>query len=203
MIMKTIFTLLLVITGAVGIAQPKYFYFALDYNAPLSNKEWIGNGSLSGMKLGYRAFINDRVSAGVDLGSSTLHEYKPTRTIESASGAVTTDYFHYVYSYSAAVSGQYNFLVGDGEQIFPYAGIGLGANYNEYTQYYNIYTNADNAFGFLARPEAGILVRFSTRRSLGAMASVHYDFSTNKSAEFGYKNFSTVGFQIGLMFMNW
>lgn len=188
--------------GAVVVAQPKYFYVSVDYNAPLSNRAWVSNGSAQGLRLGYRAFITDRVSAGIDLGSASINEYKPTRTIESASGAITTDYFNYVYSYSAVVSGQYNFLVGDGDIVFPYAGVGLGANYNEYTQYYNIYTNAENAFGFLVRPEAGILVRFGTRRALGAMAAIHYDYSTNKSPEFGYKNFSTAGFQLGLMLMN-
>jgi hypothetical protein len=200
--MKTIFTFIFLMVGAVAVAQPKYFYFSVDYNAPLSNKSWISKGSAQGLRIGYRAFITDRISAGIDLGSSSINEYKPTRTIESASGAITTDYFNYIYSYSAVASGQYNFLVGDGDKIFPYGGLGLGANYNEYTQYYNIYTNAETAFGFLVRPEAGILVKFGTRRSLGAMASVHYDYSTNKSEEFGYKNFSTAGFQIGLMFMN-
>jgi hypothetical protein len=200
--MKAIFTFLFLMVCAVGVAQPRYFYLSLDYNTPLSNKGWISKGSAQGVRLGYRAFISDRVSAGIDLGSSSINEYKPTRTIESASGAITTDYFNYIYSYSAVASGQYNFLVGDGDLIFPYAGVGLGANYNEYTQYYNIYTDADNGFGFLVRPEVGILARFGTRRSIGAMASLHYDYSTNKSQKFDYKNFSTAGFQIGLMFMN-
>ena len=200
--MKTLFSICFLLFCVTGIAQPKYFYLSLDYNAPMSNKNWISKGSAQGLRVGYRAFITDRVSVGIDLGSSSIHEYKPTRTIESASGAITTDYFNYIYSYSAVISGQYNFLVGDGDVVFPYAGLGLGANYNEYTQYYNIYTNANKGFGFLARPEAGILVRFGTRRSLGAMASVHYDYSTNKSAEFGYKNFTTAGFQLGLMFMD-
>lgn len=200
--MKSIFTILFVLTCATVIAQPKYIYVTLDYNTPLSNKDWISKGSAQGLRLGYRTFITDRISAGVDFGSASMNEYKPTRTIESASGAITTDYFNYVYSYSAVISGQYNFQVGDGDMIFPYAGLGLGANYIDYTQYYNIYTNRNKAFGFLARPEAGILVRFGTRRSIGAMASIHYDYSTNKSAEFGYKNFTTAGFQIGLMFMD-
>jgi len=200
--MKAILSIVFTLISAALLAQPKYFYVTLDYNVPLSNKEWISKGSAKGLRIGYRAFITDRVSAGIDLGSASLNEYKPTRTIESATGAITTDYFNYIYSYSAVISGQYNFLVGDGDMIFPYAGLGLGANYNEYLQYYNIYTDGDKAFGFLARPEAGILVRFGTRRSLGAMASVHYNYSTNKNADFGYKNFSTAGFQIGLMFMD-
>jgi hypothetical protein len=200
--MKAILSIIFLLTCATVIAQPKYFYLTLDYNTPINNKNWISKGSAQGLRIGYRTFITDRVSAGIDLGSASINEYKPTRTIESASGAITTDYFNYVYSYSAVISGQYNFLVGDGDVIFPYAGLGVGANRNEYTQYYNIYTDSNSAFGFLVRPEAGILVRFGTRRSLGAMAAIHYDYSTNKSAEFGYKNFTMAGFQIGLMFMD-
>jgi hypothetical protein len=200
--MKNLFALLLLFSGLTGVAQPKYFYLSVDYNAPMSNKNWISKGSAQGIRLGYRTFITDRVSAGLDLGSSAVHEYKPTTTIENSSGAITTDYFNYVYTYSAVVSGQYNFLVGDGDLVFPYAGLGLGANYNEYTQFYNIYNDSNKAFGFLARPEAGVLVRFGTRRSMGVMAAVHYDYSTNKSEDFGYKNFTAVGFNVGLMFMD-
>jgi hypothetical protein len=200
--MKTIFSVLLFFACASAVAQPKYFYITLDYNAPMSNKTWISSGSAQGLRIGYRTFLTDRISAGIDIGSTALDAYKPTTTVETSSGAITTDYFNYIYSYSAVVSGQYNFLVGDGDIVFPYAGLGLGANYNEYTQYYNIYTNTNTAFGFLARPEAGVLVRFGTRRSMGAMASIHYDYSTNKAPDFNYKNFTTVGFQIGLMFMD-
>jgi hypothetical protein len=106
-----------------------------------------------------------------------------------------------VYSYSAALSGQYNLSVGDGETFFPYAGLGLGAVNNEYVLYYNVYKDAERSWGFLARPEAGILVKFSKRRSFGAMAAIHYDYATNKSEKFDYGNFSALGFQIGLMFM--
>jgi hypothetical protein len=200
--MKKIFFLLLMFAGVTAVAQPKYFYLSADYNAPMSNKDWISKGSIQGIKIGYRGFITDRFSAGLDLGSSAIHEYKPRTTIENNSGAITTDYFNYVYSYSAVISGQYNFLVGDGDIVFPYAGLGLGANYNEYTQYYNIYNDTNNAFGFLARPEAGVLVRFGARRSMGVIAAVHYDYSTNKSPDFGYRNFTTVGFNLGLMFMD-
>jgi hypothetical protein len=200
--MKALLSGLFLMFCVTSFAQPKYFYVSLDYNVPMSNKDWISKGSAQGLRLGYRTFITDRISAGLDLGSASVNEYKPTRTIETESGAITTDYFNYIYSYSAVISGQYNFLVGDGDLVFPYAGVGLGANYNEYMQYYNIYNDSEKAFGFLVRPEAGILVRFGTRRSMGAMAAVHYDFSTNKSPEFGYKNFSTVGFQVGLMFMD-
>jgi hypothetical protein len=39
-------------------------------------------------------------------------------------------------------------------------------------------------------------------RSIGAMAALHYDYSTSKSEKFNYDNFSTIGFQIGLILMD-
>jgi hypothetical protein len=199
---KLVFSVLLLLITIVGaFSQEKYFYINLDVNKPLSNTEWIGNTSASGIRGGYRFFINPRISAGLDLGWTTYDQYRDTETYQTGTGAMTTDYFKYIYNYSAVISGQYNFPVGDRERFFPYAGLGLGANKNNYVLYYNIYEDEDRSWGFLARPEAGILVKFGTRRSLGAMAAVHYDFATNKSDMFEYSNFSTVGFQIGLVFL--
>lgn len=183
-------------------AQDNYMYANWDINIPLSNTDWVGNTSTRGGKIGYRAFFGDgKFSAGLDFNWATFDQYAPTETIENPTGAITTDYFKYVYHYGLAASGQYYFLKGENDIFFPYAGLGLGANYNDYTLFYNIYKDVHKSWGFLARPEAGLLVRFGARRSLGVMAAVHLDYSTNKSADFGYDNFSNLGFQIGLMAM--
>jgi hypothetical protein len=183
-------------------AQNKYFYVTLDVQKPLTNTTWINGASAKGGRVGYRGFISPKFSAGVDIGWMSFDEYKPTETVEITNGAITTDYFNYIYSYSAVASAQYNFTIGDGDLFFPYVGVGLGANRMEYVQYYNIYSDGDKSWGFLARPEAGILVRFGKRRALGAMAAVHYDYSTNSTDLYRYNNFSTVGFQIGVMLMD-
>jgi hypothetical protein len=192
--------LILMITAMVQ-AQEKYFYFGLDINKPLVNTTWIGETSAHGFRAGYRGFINPKFSAGLDVGSITLEQYNPIETQQNGNGAITTDYFKYVYSYSAAVSGQYHFQVGDAETFFPYVGLGLGANNNEYVIYYNIYQDSERNWGFLARPEAGILVKIG-RGSFGAMAAIHYDYSTNKSEKFNYSNFSTVGVQVGIILID-
>jgi hypothetical protein len=191
------------VMGVVAVnAQHKYFYFTIDMQKPLANTSWIDDVSGHGGRFGYRVFLNDKFSAGVDLGWMSFDEYKPTETIEVTNGAITTDYFNYIYSYSATASGQYNFNLGEKKIVFPYVGLGLGVNRMEYVQYYNIYSDGDKSWGFLARPEAGILVRFGQRKSLGAMAAIHYDFSTNKTDLYGYNNFSSAGFQIGVMLMS-
>jgi outer membrane protein W len=170
-------------------------------NKPLSNTEWIEDLSMAAGKIGYRGFITPNLSAGVDLGWANFDQYEPTSTKQNATGAITTDYFHYIYSYSGVISGQYYFKPEDEDRFFPYAGLGLGASTNEYVLYYNIYQESERSWGFLARPEIGLLFRFTERSPLGIMAAVHYDYSTNKSDTFKYSNFSALGFQIGLMAM--
>lgn len=185
-----------------AVAQQKYFYLNLDGSKPLSNTDWIKDFSFAGGKIGYRGFIRPNFSAGLDLGWANFDQYEPTVTKQTGTGAITTDYFHYIYSYSAVVSGQYYFKHEDEDRLFPYAGLGLGAVTNEYVLYYNIYEDTERSWGFLMRPELGVLFRFTERGSVGIMAAIHYDYATNKSEKFNYKNFSAFGFQIGLMAMS-
>lgn len=197
-ILLSIFSL----TVFCATAQEQYFYANFDFNTPKSNTSWLGDGTNNGLKAGYRYFINERFSVGGDFGYASYDQYFPKRTVVGESGAITTDYFNYITSYTMAVSGQYNFKL-NSELFYPYVGLGLGASSLEYTQYYNIYTDKDQSWGFLARPEAGFLLRVFKRKSIGLMAAVHYDFATNKSEINDYSNFSNIGVQFGVMFMTW
>ena len=199
--MRYIFLLVALFSFTVLSAQEKYFYLNLDINKPASNTSWIEDVTASGGKVGYRGFITPNFSAGLDLGWANYDQYEPTSTKQNPTGAITTDYFHYIYSYSAVVSGQYYLKNEDEERLFPYAGLGLGANTNEYVLYYNIYEDSERSWGFLARPEVGVLYRLTKRGSVGVMAAVHYDYATNKSEKFDYNNFTGLGFQYGLMMM--
>jgi hypothetical protein len=199
--MRVILFLVCLFSSGLIFGQSKYIYLNLDVNKPLSNTEWISGVSVAGGKIGFRGFIRPNLSAGLDIGWSNFDEYEPPVTKQTGTGAITSDYFHYIYNYSAAVSGQYYFKSEDEDRFFPYASLGLGANTNEYVLYYNIYKDTQRSWGFLARPEAGILYRFSEGSSLGIMAAVHFDYSTNQSNKFDYNSFSGIGFQIGLMSM--
>lgn len=196
--MRSIVILFLLASQLVW-AQDHFFYLALDVNKPLSNTSWISDASASGAKAGFRVFINPQLSAGLDLSNNNFDQYNPTETVQNSTGAVTTDYFNYVYSYGATATAQYYFRNTDEQNLLPYVGLGLGANRNQYVKYYNIYTDEDVAWGFLARPEAGVLYKFGGRRALGLMAAVHYDYSINKSDKFNYNQFTNVGFQIGII----
>lgn len=123
---KGIVLLAFVLVTRLAMSQDRYFFLALDAHKPLSNTSWINDLSTRGVKIGYRVFINDRFSAGLEISSNAFDQYHPTETVQNATGALTTDYFKYLYSYSATVSGQYYFMADDEERFFPYAGLGLG-----------------------------------------------------------------------------
>ena len=196
---------LILVSTVAALAQRSYFYFAWDANLPLSNTGWIDDASTRGARVGFRKFIGDerRISVGLDVNWNYFQTYKPTETFYTENGAVTTDYFNDIGQVAAAISGQYYFPIGDKQVFYPYVGLGLGANRNRYTVSYNIYQDEESAYGFLARPEAGILVRIGERRRFGLTAAVHYDYSTNKSESYGYNNFMSAGFNIGIVALQW
>lgn len=193
----------LLLMASFAYAQGSYFYVTYNANKPTANG-WLESTSSQGWHLGYQSFLRsyERLSLGIDVHWTQFDQYEPYETFPNSSGATSTDYFKYIYQYGGAFTTRYYFPLGDRELFFPYAGLGLGASYNEYRLYYNVYTDGENKWGFLARPEAGILARFREGGSFGVMASVHYDFTTNSSPRFEVSNFSTLGFQIGILLMD-
>lgn len=183
------------------LSQVSYAYAAWNHSKPLSNTDFINASSGAGGRIGYRHRIGEsRFTVGADFNWATYDQYAPPVTFQlEDGGALNTDYFKYAYNYGLVASGQYTFPIGDSQIFLPYAGLGLGANFNIYKLYYNVFEESEEAGGFLVRPEAGMLIRFGERRSLGAIMGVSYDYSTNKSENYGYSNFSAFAFQLGIV----
>jgi hypothetical protein len=196
--------LFVVIWCSQGMAQNNYVYINWDINKPLTNTEWVESTSTRGGKVGYRFFFTEhrKFSLGVDYSWTSFEEYAPTQTFVNGSTAITTDYLKFVYQSALAISGQYYLNGGKSDWFFPYAGLGMGVNRNRYVMNFNVYSNEDKTFGFLARPELGLLAKFGRDRNVGVMAAMHYDYASNKSEDFDYKRFTSMGFQVGVFFMN-
>lgn len=181
----------------------KYFGAALDINKPIVNTEFISATSTRGAKLIYREFIGDRFTVGGEATFATYKDYIEPALYTSSSNentSIYTDIYPYVYSYTLAFSGEY-FFVSD-KVIMPFAGFGLGAAYNQFTMYYNVYQQEDKKWGAMIRPHAGVIIRFSKESNVGLMAAVHMDYATTKSSDTDYNNgFATVGLQLGLVFL--
>jgi hypothetical protein len=199
---KIIFISCVLMLPLVSWAQSNYAYLAWDNNYPLSNKEWLDEASPHGGAVGFRFFLrDDQLSVGLDLNWTTFDQYEPTRTFPQDNGALTTDYYKYIYQYGGVVSVQFYHPM-ESKIFFPYYGVGIGANYNRFALYYNIYEDVSKGWAFLVRPEAGVLVKFGEYRSLGAIAGIHYDYSTVRNERYDYSGFSSVGWKIGLVLMS-
>ncbi len=199
--MKRILILVLMgIATFAGAQAPfeRYFTVSWDIQAPLSNTNFIKDVSVKGFQVGYHEKINDHFYMGVDFNTMIYSQYTPPTTYYSASGDITTDFYKYAVTYGAALSGEYYFS--PEKRIVPFAGLGVGANYNNYSLYYNIYASKDNGWGALIRPQAGAIFKLGQKQSWGIIAAVHYDYSTAKSSYFNYQNFASIGLRIGFVF---
>ncbi len=80
----------------------------------------------------------------------------------------------------------------------PFAGLGIGASYNRYIIYYNVFQDEETAWGVLVRPNTGVLIKVGKNGRWAGRLSVHFDYSTAKASDFDYKNFINVGLDAGL-----
>lgn len=191
-------------TPKTGRDFDHFFFLSWDNNTPLSNPDFISQASSLGTKFGYRKRINDedKLWVGGDFGWAVYKQYIPTQTYTSGTQSVTTDLYNYAYNYSLSLNVDYFFL--PMEKVFcPYAGLGLGVAYDKFSQYFNVYGADATTWGFLARPEVGILIGFKENSPWRIKAAYHYDYASNTSTDFGYKNFTNTGFQVGLVKMAW
>jgi hypothetical protein len=189
----------------------KFFFASWDGNKPMSNASFINQSSSEGFKLGYRKRINDedKLWVGFDLAEAVYNQYIPYQTYNFGTQSVSTDLYHYAYNYSATINIDYLFF--SMEKLFvPYAGLGLGASYIKFSEYYNIYGTSVDSWGFLVRPEVGILIGFKPNSPWRLKAAVHYDYASNSYnfynngsfiASTNYNNFINAGYQIGIVKM--
>jgi hypothetical protein len=186
--------------AAHGQYYSKYFAIAADFNKPIVNKEFINKISQRSIKLVYREFITDRFTVGGELGMATYNDYIAPYVYVNDNTSIYTDIYSYVYNYTIAISGEYFFTTE--KIVMPYAGFGLGAAYNQFTMYYNVFQQQDNRWGAMARPHAGAIIRFGKKSNWGVMTDVHLDYATTKSEDTDYDNgFANIGLQVGLVYL--
>lgn len=201
--MRNLFFIILMGLSHVVFGQyfDKTYGVSLNVNAPLSNTEYVSNVSARGFRLAYREMINEKLFGGIDLTNSSLTEHKPRQTYTSGSSAITTDIFNYTYNYGATLTIDY--LLNTEKKLMPYAGLGVGASFVRYQQYYNVYTSQSDGWGVLIRPQLGVLYRLRENSSWAFQAAFHYDYSSAKSEELALGSFSLIGLQVGFVVLDW
>jgi Outer membrane protein beta-barrel domain len=172
------------------------FGLSWDINIPVNNN-FTNKTSLDGFQMDYRKMIKPDLSVGLEINWASYEQYYPRKTYQIPNGAVTTDFYSYLYTFPLAISVHHYFH--GNNKIFPYAGLALGATYAEMKLFYNTYSSSDYNWGFLIRPELGAIVKFSDNSSWGLMIGARYNYSTNTQSNFKINGIQSVGFQLGLV----
>lgn len=178
------------------------FAVSWEIAVPAGN-DLISATSLAGGKVEYRKFLPDKpLSFGLSLSWNSYEQYYSTRTIsyDNDTKAITTDMDRVVYTTPVAALAHYYFNYG--QAIMPYAGIGLGAQYSEQNIYYNIFLSSDYNWGFLARPELGVLIAPGGQRNWGVLLGASYSYATNKNSTLKINDLKNISFNIGLFLNN-
>ena len=194
----TIITFLLISTFASAQLYQSVVHVGWNTTIPLSDKDYIGKTSSAGVRVGFSKFINEKLGFGIEGSFSTLKDYIPLKTYEYPGGAITTDFYNYLYYFTVMGNAQYYFM--QGEKFVPYVSLGMGIAFSEYRVFYNVYEDTDNSKGFVMRPEVGTLYKFKEYSSWGLKSSLSYEYAANKSDYFDTKNFSGINFLIGFVF---
>src|SRR5258707_6306915 len=151
-----------------------FYFLSWDNNQPSSNTSFVSAASSLGSKLGFRKRLNDvdRLWAGADFGWAVYKEYFPYTTYTTGTRSLSTDLYDYVYSYNLGATLDY-FIFPMERLVTPYGGLAIGAAYNKYTQYYNVYGSSRGSWGPLLRPDVEVLIRLKENASWRIKAAIH------------------------------
>jgi hypothetical protein len=174
--------------------------FSWQTATPASNTDFLSKTSYTGFKIEYRYFIKKNLSVGAFIDWNSNSEYFPTATYQNKdqTQAVTTDMYRFIYTFPMGLNGHYYFT--GSKMLRPFVGLALGAQYSEQNMYYNIYETTNKNWGFLARPELGVIVTPFSTHSVGILVGTSYAYATNKNDDLKFSSMAHVNFQLGIVF---
>ena len=201
--MKKIGILIVLIVAINGacLAQANLFGISWEVNSP-TNNHYIDKTSYSGGKIEYRHFFNKKYSIGLDLNWANYEQYFPKTTFQSKDGnsAITTDYVAQIYQ--LPITATFHYYLQGSKTLKPYFGVALGGQSLQQSIYYNVYVSDDDNWGFVARPEIGVIWHPADNTNWGVMLGASYSYATNKTELVNSTSFSNVGISLGFVFMN-
>lgn len=197
--MKKILVIIFLFTAPVAFGQTHILGLSYEVNFPM-NDSYLKKTSFRGGKFEYRHVFQKKFSVGIAMNWATYEEYFPRQTFENETGetAVTGDFL--AQTYQIPITATFHYYFQGGKNLKPFAGIGLGAQSLMQSIYYNVYVSEDNNWGFVARPEIGVIWSPSNFGDWGILLGASYSYATNKTEFLNNDSFKNVGINIGFVF---
>lgn len=194
--------LTIVFVSVMANAQELPFQSAIvvkyDVNAPMANRDFLNNNSFVGFEIEGKWKVAPSVTFGLGVNWVSYYQYESRSTYSAPGIDITTDLYKYVYTLPITANLQYHFTSSD--KVIPYVGLGIGTVYTDRKLLFNAYQATNNNWGLAVRPEVGAAFFLSRESTTALHVAMRYSYYSNGNDTFGYNNFQSLGFQIGLNF---
>ena len=182
--------------GGSSTLKTDQFYVGYQVALP-TNSDFLSETTWRGGTLDYRRMIKSNMSLGISTSWNSFEEYigKTTFQKPDGSGAVTSDLIRTIYT--VPITANFHYYMPNGS-VNPYVGLGLGTQYSDERHFANIYSIEADSWGFVIKPEAGILKQVNS--TMGVFLSVTYNYNTAGSQIFDQDDWTHFGFTLGLAF---
>jgi hypothetical protein len=172
--------------------------FLIGYEVAFPAGDLLSKTSWAGGRIGYAHMIKDNLSIGIQGSWNSFSEYVARNTYQKpdGTGAITSDFVKEVYTVPLTATVHYYFK--GAKKILPYAGVGLGTQYADQTLYFNIFSIYDNNWGFVARPEIGVIFPINDQAAI--VLNGAYNYATNKVDGLKIDNLQHFAVSIGFSF---
>jgi len=193
----TISCLIFCIVAGFSQQQKHAFGIAWEVNSP-NNSGYLTKTSWSGGKLEYRYFLKPNLSVGGAMDWASYSQYFSRQTYTKADGntAITSDFVAHIYTLPIMATTHYYFEQKAKMRMF--VGLGLGAQYMEQRLFYNVYETYEYNWGFVGRPEFGILIGRPESHS-PILLAINYGFATNENGITKKSSFNSFGVTLGVL----
>jgi outer membrane protein W len=160
-------------------------------------KDLVDKTSFRGAEATVLYGINDRFSAGLNIGFQDFYQKFPRALYKLEDGSdISAVLTNSVQAIPFLATVRYNFM--PDARVQPYASAGAGGAAIINTQFIGEYSNEYNKISFAAKPGVGIYIPFRKTGEAGLNLGVNYTYIPYKLDNIS--NLSYIGFTIGIGF---
>ena len=160
-------------------------------------RDVVDKTSLRGADVTILYGINDKFSAGLNIGFQDFYQKFPRSVYKLSDGSdISAVLTNSIQTLPILATAKYSFL--PQARVQPYATAGVGGAIVLNRQYIGEYPNETNKFSFAAKPGVGVYIPFRKQGEVGVNLGVNYNYIAYKQDDIS--NLSYIGFTIGIGF---
>jgi hypothetical protein len=135
---------------------------------------YISKPSFRGVTLDFRKLIQPNVGIGFELGWNVFYEGQSGETYTRDKLSYSGNQYRYNNQFPMLFAGDY-YLQPD-QKINPFVGLGIGTMYSLRNTDMSVYTLEQDAWNFVLRPEAGVLIEATPEMSFMICGKYYHGF---------------------------